>query len=76
MLNTSIGFTFIVALPASTLPGLAQAQAQQGVRASLAGAFRCEPQPSPRPWPGHHGDYAIRIGPRAEERSGWAPTQS
>jgi hypothetical protein len=52
MLNTSIGFTFIVALAASILPGLAHAQAQKGARANLAGAYRCEPQPSPCPWPG------------------------
>jgi hypothetical protein len=52
MLNTSIGFTFIVALATSTLPGSALAQAQQGARANLAGAYRCEPQPSPCPWPG------------------------
>jgi hypothetical protein len=50
MLNKSIGFAFIVALAASILPG--SVQAQQGVRANLAGAYRCEPQPSPCPWPG------------------------
>ena len=52
MLNTSIGFTFIVALAASTLPGSVLAQARQGARANLAGVYRCEPQPSPCPWPG------------------------
>jgi len=52
MLNKSIGFAFIVALAASSIPGFAHAQAQQGARASLAGAYRCEPQPSPCPWPG------------------------
>jgi hypothetical protein len=52
MLTKSIGFTFIIALAASTLPGSAQAQAQQGARANLAGAYRCQPQPSPCPWPG------------------------
>jgi hypothetical protein len=50
MLNKSIGFAFIVVLGASTLPG--SAQAQQGARVNLAGAYRCEPQPSPCPWPG------------------------
>jgi hypothetical protein len=52
MLNKSIGFAFIVVLGASTLPGSAQAQAQQGARVNLAGAYRCEPQPSRCPWPG------------------------
>jgi hypothetical protein len=48
MLNKSVGFVFIVALGASTLSG--SAQAQQG--ANLAGVYRCEPEPSPCPWPG------------------------
>src|ERR1700730_17664170 len=52
MLNKSIGFTFIAALAASSLPGSALAQAQQGARANLAGVYRCEPQPSACPWPG------------------------
>ena len=52
MLNNSIGLAFIVALGASTLSGSAQTQAQQGARVNLAGAYRCEPQPSPCPWPG------------------------
>jgi hypothetical protein len=52
MLTKSIGFTFIVALAASSLSSSAFAQAQQGARANLAGAYRCEPQPSPCPWPG------------------------
>jgi hypothetical protein len=52
MLYKSTGFAFIVVLAASTLPGSAQAQAQQGSRVNLAGAYRCEPQPSPCPWPG------------------------
>ena len=52
MLYKSTGFAFIVALVASTLPGSAQAQAQQGAPVNLAGAYRCEPQPSPCPWPG------------------------
>jgi hypothetical protein len=52
MLNKSIVPAFIVALAASTLPGSAQAQAQQGARANLTGAYRCEPEPSPCPWPG------------------------
>lgn len=51
MLTKSIGFTFIAALAASTLPGSALSQAQQGAQANLAGAYRCEPQPSPCPWP-------------------------
>jgi hypothetical protein len=52
MLNKSTGLVFIVALATSTLPGSAHAQAQQGTRANLAGAYRCEPEPSPCPWPG------------------------
>jgi hypothetical protein len=52
MLNKSTTLAFIVALSASTLPGSAHAQAQQGARANLAGAYRCEPEPSPCPWPG------------------------
>jgi hypothetical protein len=52
MLNKSTTLAFIVALAASTLPGSAHAQAQQGARANLAGAYRCEPEPSPCPWPG------------------------
>jgi hypothetical protein len=52
MQNKSTTLAFIVALATSTLPGLAQAQAQQGARANLAGAYRCEPEPSPCPWPG------------------------
>jgi hypothetical protein len=52
MLNNSIGIAFIVALGASTLSGSAQAQARQGAQVNLSGAYRCEPQPSPCPWPG------------------------
>ena len=77
MLNKSIGFTFIVALAASSLPGLAHAQAQQGARASLAGAYRCEPQPSPCPWPGQ--TMAItQNGPDLSSRTirGPSPTAS
>jgi hypothetical protein len=52
MLNKSIDLAFILALGASTLSGSVQSQAQQGARVNLAGAYRCEPQPSPCPWPG------------------------
>jgi hypothetical protein len=52
MLNKSIGLAFIVVLAALTLSGSVQSQAQQGARVNLAGAYRCEPQPSPCPWPG------------------------
>jgi hypothetical protein len=52
MLNQSTTFAFVVALAASTLPGWGHAQAQQSAPANLAGAYRCEPQPSPCPWPG------------------------
>ena len=52
MLNKSTTLAFLVALAASTLPGSAHAQAQQGARANLGGAYRCEPEPSPCPWPG------------------------
>src|ERR1700743_2146464 len=41
MLNKLTILTFI-ALAASSLPGSAHAQAQQGARADLAGAYRCE----------------------------------
>ena len=51
MSTKSIGFTFIVAIAASSLLGSAPAQAQQGAHANLGGAYRCEPQPSPCPWP-------------------------
>jgi hypothetical protein len=36
----------IATLTAFSLPGLAQAQAQQGAKVNLSGAYRCEPQPS------------------------------
>jgi hypothetical protein len=52
MPNKSTALAFIVALAASGLPDSARAQAQQGARADLAGAYRCQPEPSPCPWPG------------------------
>jgi hypothetical protein len=49
MSNKSVLISLIAALAALTLPGAAQAQ--QGVRANLTGTYRCQPEPSPCPWP-------------------------
>ena len=51
MSNKSVCFSLIAALAALAPPRSAQAQGQQGATANLTGAYRCEPQPSPCPWP-------------------------
>ncbi len=40
------------ALVAAAVPAYVPARAQQSVHANLGGTYRCEPQPSPCPWPG------------------------
>jgi hypothetical protein len=52
MSNKSVCISLIATLTASALPGLPQAEAQQGAKVNLSGAYRCEPQPAPCPWPG------------------------
>lgn len=49
MSNKSVYVSSVAALAALALPG--SAQAQQGAFANLAGAYRCQPEPSPCPWP-------------------------
>jgi hypothetical protein len=45
--------SFLIAtLAALALPGSAKAQMQPGAKTNLAGVYRCEPDPSPCPWPG------------------------
>ena len=51
MPNKSICISTIATLIALSLPGSAQAQMQQGARASFSGAYWCDPEPSPCPWP-------------------------
>ncbi|SRR5579871_4995343 len=51
MSNKSICVSFVATLAILTLPGPAQSQGQQGAAANLAGAYRCQPEPSPCPWP-------------------------
>lgn len=50
MSNNSVYVSSVAALAALALPGSAHAQAQQGAFANLAGAYRCQPEPSPCPW--------------------------
>ena len=51
MSNMSAYVSFVATLATLTLPGSAHAQAQQGAAANLAGTYRCQPEPSPCPWP-------------------------
>lgn len=51
MLSKSVYVSLVAALATLPLPGSAPAQAQQGAVANLAGAYRCQPEPSPCPWP-------------------------
>jgi hypothetical protein len=45
--------SFLIAtLAALALPGSAKAQMHPGAKTNLAGVYRCEPDPSPCPWPG------------------------
>jgi hypothetical protein len=48
MSNKSVCISLIATLTAFALPGLPQAEAQQGAKVDLSGSYRCEPQPSPR----------------------------
>src|SRR6202035_1222231 len=49
MSNKSVCISLIATFSAFALPGLQQAEAQQGAKVNLSGAYRCEPQPSPCP---------------------------
>jgi hypothetical protein len=63
MSNKTICISLLAALAASALPGLAPAQ--QGAKANLGGSYRCEPDPSPCPWPGQTMSIA-QSGPNLE----------
>jgi hypothetical protein len=52
MPNKTFCSAFLATLTALFLHGPAKAQMQQDARTNLAGVYRCEPDPSPCPWPG------------------------
>ncbi len=52
MLTRSICISVLAAVGALIPPGLAQPGALSGTRTDLSGVYRCEPEPSPCPWPG------------------------
>jgi hypothetical protein len=51
MSNKSTYVLSVATLAILALPGSAHTQAPQGVAANLAGTYRCQPEPSPCPWP-------------------------
>jgi hypothetical protein len=52
MLSKTFCLFAIATRTALALPGPAEAQMLQGAETSLAGVYRSEPDPLPRPWPG------------------------
>ena len=52
MLSKTFCLFAIATLTALALPGPAGAQMLQGAKTNVAGVYRCEPDPSPCPWPG------------------------